>query len=443
MKRDLAPTRPDRSASNRALLARLWRQRLRRGLARLTAGGRWTDPLAPAVRTNLRWFWLDGVFAQACESIAVAYLSLFVLSLGASRAQIGLMSALSSLSAALLLLPGAALVERWGRRKQFCLLTGGGAARLMLLLLALLPLAFSGPPAVAVAIGLVVIRTAFANIAVPAWTSLTADIVPLAWRGRYFASRNIAMGIAGMVVAYAAGVLITRVGNETGYPLAMGLAFVFGLVSTLSFARLNEPASQPSTANADTASPASQGIAAQFLTLCVITALWNLSLGVAGPFFGVYMVDGLGASAAFVGGITVVNGLSALPGQRLFGILSDRWGPRKVQLLTGLLIPLVPWGWALARTAWQLVPIEIVSGFVWAGYSLASFNFLLTLMPPERRARYSALHQIVVMGTYAIGSALGGLVATHWGYTANFALSGGGRLVAALLFVWLIRGGAP
>jgi len=412
---------------------------LRRNLAWLTTGGRWTDPLSPPVRHNLRWFWFDGVFAQASESIIVAYLSLFVLALGASRAQIGWMSALSSLSAAVLLLPGAAAVERWGHRKQICLLTGGGAARVTLLLLALLPLACSGPTAVAVAIGLAVARTASANLAVPAWTSLTADIVPLTWRGRYFASRNIAMGVVGMAVAYAVGVLITRAGDATGYPLAMGLAFAFGLASSLSFARLNDPSLQPQAETGAAAVARPRRIETKFRRLCAIAALWNLSLGIAGPFFGVYMVEGLRASAAFVGGIGVVNGLAALPGQRLFGLLSDRWGPRKVQLLTGLLIPLVPWGWALARTTWQLLPIELFSGFIWAGYGLSSFNFLLTLMPDARRARYSAIHQIVVLAAYASGSALGGLVATHWGYTATFAISGAGRLLAALLFAALIR----
>lgn len=416
-----------------------WWAHLRRSIGRLTAGGRWADPLAPSIRRNLRWFWLDGVFAQASESIIVAYLSLFVLALGASRTQIGLMSALSSLSAAALLLPAAAAVERWGQRKQFCLLTGGGVARLTLLLLALLPLAFSGPAAVAVAIGLAIVRTAFANMGVPAWTSLTADIVPLAWRGRYFASRNIAMGLVGMAVVYTVGVLITRAGNTTGYPLAMALAFVFGAVSSLSFAQLDDPAPRPQTKTGSDARHGPARISRGFLGFCAITALWNLSLGVAGPFFGVYLVEGLRASAAFVGGISVVNGLAALPGQRLFGILSDRWGPRKVQLLTGLLIPLVPWGWALARTSWQLVPIETVSGFIWAGYGLSSFNFLLTQIPEERRARYSAIYQIVVMATYAVGSALGGLVATRWGYTTNFALSGAGRLAAALLFAGFVR----
>jgi len=184
-------------------------RRLRRRALRFTTGGRWTAQLHPSIRQNLRWFWFDGVFASSSDSIAVTYLSLFVLALGATRAQIGLMSALSSLSAALLLLPGATLVECWGHRKRIVVLSGGGVARIALLLLALVPLAFAGPTAVYTVIALAILRSAFGNLGVPAWVSLIADIVPLSWRGRYFSSRNMAMGVANMLTTFLAGQLIT------------------------------------------------------------------------------------------------------------------------------------------------------------------------------------------------------------------------------------------
>ena len=115
----------------------------------------------------------------------------------------------------------------------------------------------------------------------------------------------------------------------------------------------------------------------EFLAFCAVAALWNLSLNTAGPFFSVHFVRGLNGTASFWGVISVVHGLAALPGQRLFGALSDRWGPRRVQLITGLLIPLVPWLWGLSRSPWHLVPVEMLSGFLWAGYGLSSFNFLI------------------------------------------------------------------
>jgi MFS family permease len=420
------------------LLRRLWRR-----ASQFTTDGRWTDQAPPSIRPNLRWFWLDGVFASSSDSIVVAYLSLFVLALGATRAQIGLMSALSSLSAALLLLPGATLVERRGRRKQTVVLSGGGVARLALLLLALVPLLFAGPTAVCIAIALTILRGAFANLGVPAWVSLTADIVPLPWRGRYFSSRNIAMGVANMLTTFLVGQLITLVGGTNGYQLAMGLAFAVGMASTYSFARLEEPlaSAPPEAKDSGSQLPLLQHLRAHpdFMLFCATAALWNLSINIAGPFFNPYLVESLQASAGVVGALSVVSTLAALPGQRLFGGLVDRWGTRRVQLITGLLIPLLPWAWALTRSPWHVVPVNLAGGFLWAGYDLANFNFLLILTPEDRRPRYSAVYQIVVMVALAGGAALGGIIAQRWGYTPVFALSGIGRLCAALLFARFVH----
>ena len=408
----------------------------------LTADGCGTVSLNPITRSNLRWFRVDGIFAQASESIVVAYLSIFLLTLGANWGQIGLMSTLASLSAAIVLLPGAVIVERKGRRKLIVLLSSGGA-RIVLLLLALLPLFLSGGSAVSLAIAFVVLRNAFVHIGVPAWTSLTADIVPLPCRGRYFSSRNILMGVAGMITTYLAGQLISRAGDPIGYQLAMGTAFVIGVVATLSFARISESdeAKAESAVYGGFSIPALRQLREhpEFLVFCGVAAVWNLSLGIAAPFFSVYMVETLGASASTVGALAVLATLAALPGQRLFGVLVDRWGPRRVQVITGLAIPLVPWAWALARSPWQLVPVDMFAGFLWAGFSLASFNFFLTLIPEDRRSRHSALYQIVVTLGLAAGSALGGIIATRWGLESVFVVSGFGRLVAALVFARFVH----
>jgi predicted MFS family arabinose efflux permease len=278
---------------------------------------------------------------------------------------------------------------------------------------------------------------------VPAWVSLTADIVPLSWRGRYFSSRNIAMGVANMLTTFLVGQLITLVGGTNGYQLAMGLAFAVGIASTYSFARLEEPLSSapPEAKDSGLQLPLRQHLRAHpdFLFFCATAAIWNFSINIAGPFFNPYLVESLQASAGVVGALSVVSTLAALPGQRLFGSLVDRWGTRRVQLITGLLIPLLPWAWALTRSPWHVVPVNLAGGFLWAGYELANFNFLLILTPEDRRPRYSAVYQIVVMVALAGGAALGGIIAQRWGYTPVFVLSGIGRLCAALLFARFVH----
>ncbi len=413
-------------------------QRFKRDAVQISLGGRWANQLPYAVQHNLSWYWLDGFFAIACDNIVITYMTLFLLALGASPAQVGLQSALSSLSAALLLFPGAMLVERFGRRKRITVSSGGGVSRIVLLLLALTPMFLAGPAGVYFAIALVVTRDAFANLSIPAWTSLTADIVPLEWRGRYFASRNTAMSIGGMVATFLVGAFITQVGSPAGLQLALLLAFALGMVSTYSFSHIREPgpAPAPTAPGRESLRMLLANLRTQpgFLALAGTTAVWNLSVNIAGPFFTPYMVESLKANAFEIGIFSIATALAGLPALRLFGRLADQWGPRRVQLITGLLIPFVPWMWILSRQPWHVIPINSISGFLWAGYNLAAFNFLLTLIPEGRRARYSALYQIVVTLSLAGGAVLGSAIVPLWGYSAVFFLSGLGRLVAALLF---------
>ncbi len=413
----------------------------------MSMGGRWADQLPYTVQHNLSWFWLDGLFAVASDNIVITYLTLFVLALGATNAQIGAMSALSSLSAALLLFPGALLVERLGRRKFITLAFGGGFGRLMLLLLSLLPMFITGPAAVYAAMALSVTRDASGNFSLPAWTAMTADVVPLEWRGRYFASRNVAMSIGSIITTIIVGAFITRIGGLTGFQLALLLAFGMGLVSTYSFAHIREPkpAAAPPAAGAESFRALLQNLRAQpeFLALCGVAAAWNFSLNIAGPFFTPYMAESLKANAFEIGFFAVVTSLASMPAFRLFGNLADRWGPRRVQLITGLLIPLVPWVWMATTRPWHIIPINAVSGFLWAGYNLAAFNLLLMMTPENRRARYTALYQIVVTVSLSLGATLGSVLATVWGYNAVFFFSGLGRLAAALLFMRFVRAPKP
>ena len=115
--------------------------RFKRHFIRFTWGGAWAVMLPEGQRRNLTLFFFDGLFSAASDKIILTYLTIYLLALGASSQQIGLLSSLSNLAAALLLLPAAMLVERTGERKKTTLWASGGS-RLMLLLIALLPLIF-------------------------------------------------------------------------------------------------------------------------------------------------------------------------------------------------------------------------------------------------------------------------------------------------------------
>jgi MFS family permease len=400
-------------------------------------GGSWAASLPGWASRNLSWFWLDGFFSAACDNIVLTYLVLYILAMGASSAQVGLMSSLSNLTAALLLLPGAVMVERIGHRKRITLL-GGALSRVVLVLLAALPILLSGQALIYIAIIVAVSRDAFTNLVYPAWMSITGDIVPLAGRGRFFASRNFVMGAAGMVSTFLIGLVITHSGQPLGYQIALLIAFGLGVASSLSFARLRDPVTTAATRKAAPLALRSLlkdlKIQPGFMALLGTAALWNFSINVPGPFFSVYLVRNLHASASMVGITSIAGSLAALLVQPRLGALADRWGARKMQIMSGLLIPIVPIAWAFAQTAWNIIPINLLSGALWAVYNLAAFNYLLALIPDNKRARFSAAYQIVVMFSLSVGAAVGSLLLNQFGYAVIFWGSGIGRLAAALLF---------
>jgi MFS family permease len=407
---------------------------------KFTWGGEWAISLSEAIKHNLYWFFFDGFFASASDNIVITYITLYILALGATRGQVGLMSSFSSLSAAVFLLVGAILVEHAGHRKEITIIFGGGVARLAILALALLPLVIGGQALVWVAIALSVTRDSFGNLAFPAWMSMTADVVPMEGRGRYFGSRNFIMGITGMLAILLVGELITRTTIPLGYQLCLGLAFLFGMFSTFSFGHIRDSkAGAAPIRSAGSFSPRAMlrdmRAFPVFLALSLVMAFWNFSLNIAGPFFNVYMVENLKFTASMVGLTSIVSTVASLLIQRRVGHLSDRWGPRKVMLISMALIPILPFSWIFVTKLWHVILLNSFSGFMWGAFNLVSFNFLLSLTPDAQRARYSAFYQILVMLALAGGAALGAWVVTQWGYRTIFFLSGIGRAGAVLLFI--------
>ncbi len=396
---------------------------------------------------GLKWFWMDGVCSQAQDSSSADYIPLFALAAGASAGSIGILAAAGNLVSIAGFLGGAGIAYRLRQRKPFILATGGGASRLLFLLLAASPLmAGHGLMLVTLIIAINALRLMLGNLANPPWTAMAADLVPPEARGRYFASRNVAMGIAALVMSPLAGWIVRTVNTRTshdlmGYQATLVLAFLCGVLSTVSFSRVPEPpAGIPIRLRKRTRNvldllrrnPA-------FTWLAASSFVWGFSLNVASPFFNVFLVTGLHGTSANVGIATGVSALTGLAGQALFGNLSDRRGNRAVLVLTGILIPILPLLWVFARVPYHVYLINTASGVLWAGYNLASFNMLLELSPPEEREAGVALYQSAVAASAVLGPLVGGLLIATAGYHAAFILSGVGRFAGSLLFIIMVR----
>jgi MFS family permease len=394
---------------------------------------------------GLRYFYLDGFFASFSDNLVLGFLELFLLSYGVSNGIIGLNTSIANLCASASIIPGALAISKVKSRKRLVVMTGGGIGRAGLLAIALVP--FFAGDSVSAVVCLVcfnALRTAMSNFSNPAWTSMVADLVPMKARARYFGKRNMAIIAASIVAAPIAGRVIKSLSGLSSFPhlgfqAIFILSFAIGMLSTLSFSRIPDASVSEASSTKPRGFPLKALLAERRFAGFALSALvWNIALQISAPFFNVYLVSGLGASAATVGLLTAVASFMTLFGQMAFGRITDRRGDVFVLALTGIIIPFLPLAWVIVTKIEQVVLINIASGLFWAGYNLANFNILLKITPDDHRPEATAIYQTLVTASAVVGPLIGGAIADAVGYKAVFAVSGALRFVGILLFIALV-----
>ncbi len=393
-------------------------------------------------KQDLRSFWLDGVFAALAGAFANSYHTLYLLSLGATSAQIGLVSTLSQLAAGMSI-PGAMIADRTGRYKHL-VLQAGIFNRLMWPVMVLSPLILGGPAAVWVSMLALVGISAFGNLGQPAWAALSAEFVPGHMRGAYFASRNIAMQIVQLAAIPAAGQLVNYVGEPAGFQINFLLAFAISLVSLYFYSRISEHAIPPKTPEAVAARAKEPGLLTQlrglptFVRFTVAHATLSLGVMIAGPFFQVYMAEYAGFDPGTIGIATTVNVLATLIGMRTMGRIHDRLGPTR-SMYFGVVIATLPVLWLGVLQPWQACLVQFIAGLTWSGYNLGAFNLLLGCTPDEHRPRYVAIYTTFTAFVSAIGPTIGGWLIDMGGFVPTFSLSTIVRALGLILFIAFVR----
>ena len=339
-----------------------------------------------------------------------------------------------------------------GKRKQVVLISF--TLRYAVLLLALLmPLFVRSPAVVFVVIGLFALRAAFLYLGNSPWTSFAGDLVPQSRRGRYFSSRKTVMALASLIFVPIAGQLIGLFPDPIGYQVSIGLAVVWGALALYLFGRIPEEQQgrKPSSQRISLAFWKILGRNRRFWQFTLISILFNFAWQFGGPYFGVYQVEVLGSTSRIIGWLSMVSSLMRMFGQQIWGRAMDRRGTQWVFTFVMLFIPLVPLIWIPLTAPWQVIFVYIPSGFLWAGQEVANFNLILELADSgssdgdadsgaaHEQTQAIASYNTLVAVANILGPLAGGFVVQWLGYHWTFALSGFGRMVAALLFLLLLK----
>lgn len=365
----------------------------------------------PEADRSLKHSLKDAAAFATMTGLGETYLSAFALFLKATTPQIGLLASLPPLIASLAQPLSAWIGQKTGHRRRL-ILTGAGLQAFSWLPVLLLPLIFPAY-ALPLLIASVVLYYGGAHLGAPQWSSLMGDIVPERRRGRFFGLRTRIVTITSFIALMTGGTLLHLFQGSgstlEGFVILFLAACVARLVSVYHLYRMKDPGGHVAAMEI----PLGQGWwtrlrqsnAVRFSTFF---AMMQFGVAIASPFFTVYMLRDLNFSyLAFT-----LNTGTAILAQFLtlnqWGRISDVFGNRRILIVTGIFIPLMPLLWTVSTDLWYLVMIQALSGFSWAGFSLAAGNFVYDLIAPNRRATYLAIHNVLANIGIFLGAMLGG-----------------------------------
>lgn len=160
------------------------------------------------------------------------------------------------------------------------------------------------------------------------------------------------------------------------------------------------------------------------------------------PFYG----QVFGARPWEIGLLFAAYSLGNVFGEIYWGRQSDKWGRRKVLVVTTLLAGLSYFAFAWAPTLLAAIAIRVVSGFFSGTLSVAQ-GFIADVSPPERRAKTMGYFGAAFSLGFAFGPVLGGLFAGEEVAAASFRLpiylAGGLSLLASAWNFAVLRDAVP
>ena len=191
-----------------------------------------------------------------------------------------------------------------------------------------------------------------------------------------------------------------------------------------------------------------------FARFALFFALMNFAVGIASPFFTVYMLSGLGFSYLEFMGTMAAAVLMQFLVLGTWGHISDAFGNRIILILTGAIISILPALWLFSINYWYIIGIQLLSGLCWAGFSLSASNFVYDAVVPDKRAMYVAINSVLSSSGAFLGALLGGYLglifssdATLFGITISlanklgwvFLISTLARMCVAAIFIRYLR----
>ena len=168
--------------------------------------------------------------------------------------------------------------------------------------------------------------------------------------------------------------------------------------------------------------------------LLAIISLINRAGAMVFPFLTIYLTSALGFSLKDTGVIMGFFGVGSILGSYLGGWLTDRLGAYKVQFWSLLLSSAILLFLVQFQDYWSLCILAFTFSLIADAFRPANKVAVAAYSEPENLTRSFALLRLAINLGFAVGPAMGGLIAAWKGYDWLFYIDAATCFSAALLF---------
>ncbi len=335
----------------------------------------------------------EGIFNAGKDSLGTEYVSPFAIAINSSDSLVAMLSSLPGILGPLSQIAGSRRIGKVSRKKivtrailleslVWVLFVGICFLFMNNLLVFYLPF---------LVLALFSMHSILGNFLYPAWFSWTGDLIDESHRGRWFSKRSLLLGVVSLVLVVSSAFFLDFLKSNgrtiEGFVVLFSLAFILRILSYRSLKKAYEPEFKIKKGDYFSFWQfLKKAPETNFGKFAIYRALISFSSAVSSSLLAVYLLRNIGFGYTSYMVIIYAGTFFSLLCLELWGKIADRYGNYFVICITSLFIPVIPILWILHPSfVYLLIAPSLVEGITWAGFNLATGNFVYDNVRTEKR----------------------------------------------------------